>query len=326
MNAPSDTTAAMDAPSGGRAWIGTALRVAVSVVALALVFARVPFAEVAGAVAHLDLVWLAAAFVAVYAAIAVSALKWDLLLRSRGHRLPFLRLVRHYFVGLFFNNFLPTSIGGDVVRAWDVGRDMDDAAEGAASVIAERLIASVALGLTAALGLPFVSGGREAAFAVAVVLVASCSLVALFFVPTRTSSMVAASMGDRFAAAKGWVGRATIAVRETLRQPGSVLVVLALSIGFQVLVATVNFTLFRALGATVSLGECVVYTSVISAVTMVPVSISGHGVREAGYAYFFALAGVSGSDAVTASLLFFAVVAVSSLPGAPLFAIGRRNR
>ena len=57
---------------------------------------------------------------------------------------------------------------------------------------------------------------------------------------------------------------------------------------------------------------------------MVPISISGHGIREAGYAYFFGLVGVASAVAVSASVLFFAVVAIATLPGAALFAIGRR--
>ena len=307
------------------AWSSTALRIAVSVAALAIVLARVPLRDVGHAFATLDPLWTLAAFGAVFAAIGISAVKWRMLLRARGYSIPLQRVLRHYFVGLFFNNFLPTSVGGDVVRAWDAGRDIDDAPEGAASVIAERLVASLALGLTAAIGLPFVTAGAQATLAVAVVIAASVGLVALFLAPARAESMMAKAMGGRFEGVADWVARAVKGVRETLRRTRTVLVVLALSVAFQVLVALVNFAIFRALGVAVSVGSCIVYTSVISAVTMVPISISGHGVREAGYVYFFGLAGVTAGVAVTASLLFFAIVALSTLPGALLFAIDRKR-
>ncbi|HET7824150.1 MAG TPA: hypothetical protein VFK90_02410, partial [Anaeromyxobacter sp.] len=71
--------------------------------------------------------------------------------------------------------------------------------------------------------------------------------------------------------------------------------------------------------------RCVVYTPMIFTVTMLPVSLSGFGVREAAYVWFFGQAGVGPADAVAASLLFFAAVALASLPGAPLFALGRRR-
>ena len=309
----------------GTQWRGTALRGLVSVVLLGFIMSRLDLAAVGNAIATLDWAWMFAAVGVVYAAVALSAVKWGVLLRARGFTIGFWRLVRHYMVGFFFNNFLPTSVGGDVVRAWDVGRDAGDAPEGAASVITERLIASVGLALTALLGLPFVPIDTQTAAAVGVVFVVGVGLAGLFMIPSLGERLVGSSMGGRFEHVGGWVGRATSAVGATLRRPSVTLGVLALSVGFQVLVAAVNWCIFRALGAPLPLAECVVYTSIVSAVTMVPVSISGHGVREAGYAYFFGIAGVPESQAVVASLLFFAVVAVSTAPGAVLFALGRRS-
>jgi uncharacterized membrane protein YbhN (UPF0104 family) len=63
----------------------------------------------------------------------------------------------------------------------------------------------------------------------------------------------------------------------------------------------------------------------IFALTMLPVSLSGLGVREAAYVFFFGQAGVARPDAIAASLLFFVVVGIGSLPGAALFALGRRR-
>jgi uncharacterized protein (TIRG00374 family) len=312
---------AQTAPAAGIT--GIALRVGLSVTALAIVLWKVPLGDVARAVTTLDPFWIGLALATVYAAIVLSAIKWQVLLGARGYSLSVMRLTRHYLVGLFFNNFLPTSVGGDVVRAWDVGRDIDDAPEGAASVIAERLIASIGLGLTAALGLPFTGVGPRAWIAVAVVIAASSTLVALFLAPSRSEKMIRSAMSGRFEGVADWAARAVRAVNETLRKRSAIVLVLALSIGFQVLVALVNYCIFRSLGANVGLGETVLFTSIVSAVTMVPISISGHGVREASYAYFFGLAHVASATAVSASVLFFALVALATLPGALLFAIGR---
>ncbi len=322
--APGEVT--MPRPTSSRAWSGPVARAMVSIAALAFVIWRVDLAAVARSFSGLDWRWMLLAAVSVYAAIVVSAFKWGVLLWARGHALPLVRLFRHYLVGLFFNNFLPTSVGGDVVRAWDAGRDIEDAPEGAASVITERIIASVGLACTAALGLPFVDVPDQAYMAVAAVAVVGIGLAALFCAPSLSERMVASSLGGRFESVSGWARRATRAVGALLRRPALVISVLALSIVFQVIVALVNWCIFNALGVEVSLGACVVYTSIVSAITMIPVSISGHGVRELGYAHFFALAGVAEGVAVTASLLFFATVAVSTLPGAALFATGRRRR
>ena len=100
--------------------------------------------------------------------------------------------------------------------------------------------------------------------------------------------------------------------------------VLALSVVFQCLVAAVNAALFSALGVPVGFGACLIFTPMIFALTMLPLSLSGFGLREAAYAYFFALVGVPMADAVAVSLAFFGLVAVISLPGAPLFLLSDR--
>lgn len=304
---------------------GALLRAGVSIALLVLIASRVDVRTVGSAIASLDWRWMAGAAAAVYSAIAVSAVKWGLLLRSRGRTLSFKRLTRHYLVGLFFNNFLPTSVGGDVVRAWDAGKDLDDSSEAAASVIAERLIASVGLALTAAIGLLFVEVEPQVYVSVAVVFVVGVALAGVFLIPSVSERIVTGFAGGRFETAAGWVGKTTSATGEMLRDLPTATVVLVLSVAFQALVALVNWFVFLALGAEMSFVHCLIATSIVSAVTMVPVSISGHGVREAGYAYFFAFAGVSSAIAVTASILFFATVAVCTLPGALFFAMGRRR-
>jgi uncharacterized protein (TIRG00374 family) len=300
-------------------------RLAVTAALLAAVTWRLDPSDLAARAAGLDGAWVAAAFAVVAAAVLLSAWKWGLVLAARGRPLPYPRLVRHYLVGLFFNNVLPTTVGGDAVRAWETARDTGEVPEAVGSVITERLVAGAALGVTALLGLPFVEVTPRLALLVGAFLVLDLALVAAFLAP-RVAEGIAASILPRRAARARDAARAAVrAVRASLRAPGLVARVFALSVAFQVLVAGVNACLFAAMGLEPSLARCVVYTPMIFTITMLPVSISGLGVREAAYAYFFGQAGVGRADAVAASLLFFVVVALASLPGAPLFALGRRR-
>ncbi len=82
-----------------------------------------------------------------------SALKWWMLLRSRGHRPSYGRLLGYYYVGKFFNLVLPTSMGGDVVRVWALGRDTGSASEALASVFVERFSGLVTMTLLVVLAL-----------------------------------------------------------------------------------------------------------------------------------------------------------------------------
>ena len=264
---------------------------------------------------------LAMAGAAVVAAIAVSVLKWGVILARRGHPLPALRLTRHYLVGLFFNNLLPGTVGGDAVRAWATTRDTGEVPEAVGSVVTERLIAGAGLGLTAAIGLVFLPDPERFALPVASFLGINLGLIGVMLLPRLADGAVRAVLPAGWAAGTSGTLRAIRAGLSDLRILGPVL---ALSVLFQCLVAAVNAALFWALGVPVVLGACLIFTPMIFALTMLPLSLSGFGLREAAYAYFFAFAGVPMADAVAVSLAFFALVALISLPGAPLFLLSNR--
>lgn len=300
-----------------------ALRVAITAALVAALASRLDLSAVLVRASTSRSSWVLGAFAVVFVAIAVSAVKWGVILKARSRALPFLRLLRHYLVGLFFNNVLPTTVGGDAVRAWEATRDTGEVPEAVASVVTERLVAGAALGFTALLGLPFVDAGPRLVLLVSAFLALDLLLVAIFLAPRVAEAVVTATLPRRLQTARASAGATVAAVRATLRSPRVLLRVFLLSVLFQVLVAAVNACLFRALGASVGLAGCLVYTPMIFTITMLPISLSGLGVREAAYGYFFGQAGVAQIDAVAVSLGFFIVVGVASLPGAPLFALGR---
>lgn len=303
-----------------------AARLAVTAALLVAVTWRLDLGSIARRALHLDVGWTAAAFVVVFAAVAISAWKWGLILAWRGVPLTYPRLFRHYLVGLFFNNVLPTTVGGDAVRAWEAARETGDPPAAVGSVIAERLVAGGALGVTALLGLPFGEPTSRLVLLVLAFLAVDLALVAAFLVPRVADSVALSLLPRRLAGARSAVTATIAVVRGCLRTPALLVRLFALSVAFQLLVAAVNACLFAAMGVPVSLARCVVYTPMIFTVTMLPVSVSGLGVREAAYVFFFGHDGITRADAVAASLLFFVVVGVASLPGAPLFALDRMGR
>lgn len=300
-------------------------RILVTLSLIGLLFYRLDLSQLLQRLQSLSAEGTALAFAAVGAAIVISAWKWGWILRVRQHPLPFLTLLRLYFVGLFFNNVLPTSVGGDAVRAWETTKETGEVPEAIGSVVSERLIAGVALGITALLGLPFIEADQRTVLAVVAFLLIDVTLVGLFLVPRVAEGIVGKTLPDRFASLKGVVKNTVEIVRATVRNPALFVWILVLSVAFQLCVAAVNAAIFQALGAQVSLAHCVIYTPMIFTVAMLPISISGFGVREAAYWYFFSQIGVSEGDAVATSLLFFVIVGISSLPGAPLFIL-RKSR
>ena len=301
------------------------VRIAITLGLLAALAWKLDFQQLLTRLAGLSWQGSVLAFAVVLLAIAISAGKWGLILRARRHPLPYHALLRLYFIGLFFNNVLPTAVGGDAVRAWETTKETGEVPEAIASVVSERLIAGVALGFTALLGLPFMDADARTVQMVLVFLLVDVGLVALFLVPRVAEGIVGKTLPNRFAPVRDMVTQTVQVVRDTLRQPGLFLVILLLSVLFQICVAGVNAAIFYALGAPVSLAQCIIFTPMIFTVAMLPISISGFGVREAAYWYFFSQVGVTQGDAIATSLLFFVVVGLCSLPGAPLFVFSKNK-
>jgi uncharacterized protein (TIRG00374 family) len=301
------------------------LRAGVSVIALGFIIYRIDLGHLASAFSRLHVEYAPIILALVYGAIVLSVFKWSLLVRARGVKIGVGRLFDFWLIGLFFNNFMPTSIGGDVVQGYEMARRTGRGSDAAATILSDRLIASVALGLTAMVGLLVVPFTPKLLALVAAFAAGTIAVAAVFLHPRLTEKLVERSIGGRLESVGAWGGRTASAIRELLGDWRLVARTALLAVGFQATLAVINVVIFRALGVGVDLGHALVYVPIISAVTVLPISLSGLGVREAAYVYFFSRVGVDGSSAVAASLIFFVSVAVASLPGAVLFVLARRR-
>jgi len=210
-----------------------------------------------------------------------------------------------YYIGLFTNNFLPSGIGGDALRIYGTAKISGKTTEAAASVILERLLASLALGLTASLALLFVplpDNIKHQIYWCVGIIVGTCFFIpaALFCYPFRENTMV---------------GRWLSQLSKYKATPGVLIKVLALSCLFQALMVLANIFIFWSAGINLPLAVHFLNIPVIMAVSMLPVSINGLGIREGMYVILYGFAGVDSAKAVSCSLFFFILVTLASLAG-----------
>jgi len=195
----------------------------------------------------------------------------------------------------------------------------------AGTIVGERLIAGLALVATAMVALaasPWLVGTvGDAVGATAVVFITvtiACAVPAI-----RDHAVRALGTQGR----RGAIARAIEGLGATLARPSVVVPVFALSVVFQLLVITVAWFGFRAVGAEVPLDATVALIPVISAIQLAPVSVGGLGVREGAYAMLFgACCGVPAPIAVAASLAFAGIVGFVSLAGGLRFAMMGREQ
>jgi uncharacterized membrane protein YbhN (UPF0104 family) len=266
--------------SGWKSWV---LRLAASVVLLAVLFQIVPWSEVRAHATRLPFqTWLAilAIFVAGH---GLGVVKWRTLVNACRARVPMRAAVRAYFAGLFANLYLPSIIGGDVLRGALIGRGSGRPEAAVLGGIADRLLDIATMALLVGGGLltvgAVVPGAvGQAATALAIVGVLGAAL----FLPLAVRRPL-----------KSWprkarrpIGRSLVALRRLSRSPGSAAFAMLLSIGIQSLFVLLNAWIGRSIGIDVPLGVWFVAWPLAKLVALLPVSIGGLVVREA------ALAGV----------------------------------
>jgi hypothetical protein len=299
------------------------LKLTVSTALLVILFRRADVSAMAERFRQMDPGWTVAALGVYGLMLAVSAWRWRLLLRLQTIDVSLSTLTKSFLVATFFNNFLPSNIGGDVVRVADTAPFAGSKTLATTVVLIDRILGLIALLVLAAIasGLAWNLGVRlQGMQYVWVALVAfTVGLVICLRHPERLASTARSILADRLQAVQTRLQNLVGAMGRFAQQPrglwsafGGALVVQMLLVLFYVCAA-------RSLAVPFPLLAASVIVPVSLAVQMVPVSINGFGVREAVFAFFFAGLGLNVSSALTLSLGSAALIMLFSLSGGAVF-------
>jgi uncharacterized membrane protein YbhN (UPF0104 family) len=302
------------------------LRFAVSGVLLAILVAKINFENLVPERAHLaTFAWLIAGLLAALLGIVLSAWRWQRVLAAFDVRVPIRYLLSHNLAGQFVGNVLPTTIGGDVLRVSRL-RTTSSTEIAFASVALERLTGFLVLPLLTILGFvarPSLLDEDRAWLALLIAGVTLLVLAIILFVAGHSR------LAGRFAEHESWmrfIGAVHIGVDRLRREPREALGVAGAALAYQVVwTVLVVLCAVKTLDLSLPLAAVLAYAPAVASIQVLPISISGLGVREAMLVIFFVPLGVSSGHAVAVGLLWYAIVLVVSLLGAPLFAVGHRH-
>lgn len=266
---------------------------------------------------------LVAALAITFAGVVLSAFRWQRVLAAFDIAAHLIRLTRHYLASLFVGNFLPSTVGGDVLRVTRLGNETGDTAGPFASVVLERLSGWIVLpGLTFA-GLAMNPSLRNNGSSTTVaVLVGGGTLLALGAVLILAANP---RLGGRFTDADGWrrfVGAIHSGVAEFRQKPLLAFEVLGAGVIYQLSVLWAVFLASQALKIPIGFTAILTFFPAVAIVQTLPVTIGGLGVREGALYLFLHPLGVTSDQAVSLGVLVYALTLIVSLIGAPAFAAG----
>ena len=295
-------------------------KIAVSVALLAYLLSTTDLDALQRRVRAGDTVLLALAM-ALYAAIlAISTWRWRVLLQAQGFTAPLAHLSGSYLVATFFNNFLPSNIGGDVIRVRDSSRLTGSTTTSLAVVAIDRILGLGALYVLALVA--FITGGpdvRALAGARSVLLLLGllfAGLAYVFFRPGIARRVVSASGLARLPWALKRFETVQSAVHVYRAEMHAVWMAFLGSVALWTIVVYYYYTVARALRIPLPLSACFLMVPLCTLVQTVPISFNGWGIRESVFILYFHQVGLGKDSALAFSLVGAGLVVLMSLSGA----------
>jgi len=307
-------------------------KVLVSMVLVVILLQRIPLATVTDALADPEWSWLLIA-VGVFAVSALGgALQWAWILRTAGLTSPVTEMIRIYFVGLFFNNFLLGNVGGDAVKVVDLGRLEGRTVTVLGATALDRLVGLLALTVLALATVALAMGTQTKlppVLPLLLALLAWIGALAVLFSRRLAGLMIAVLTRLPWTTPSERLDHFLTEFRRYRQHPAWLSRVFLMALAVQFLRVATH--LFCAWGLGVDLqGEQVlqlfVVVPLLGILISLPISLNGLGLREIAAASLFVAVGVTTSeaDAVAVEFSAYLVQVAVSLIGGALFLAGRR--
>jgi uncharacterized membrane protein YbhN (UPF0104 family) len=281
---------------------------------LALLAWRLDWGRLGAAFGRLRVEYWALAVVVYVLAQTVSSWRWQLLAGALGYGGPWHRYLAHYGIGMFFNLVLPTSVGGDVVRAWYLSQAEGGRAAALMSVVADRasgLVVLVVLACIAAICCPVPLAPRITWTVSALGAGLLVGLLALPMLPVASRWPVLGAPLARLADIALYV-----------RRPRLLFVATVLSLVVQAANVVLLWLIGLGLGLEVPFAYYGVVMPLVALLTLLPISVNGLGLRELGTVVLLAPLGVPAEQAVTLAFLQFCAFSATSLLGGIFYLVG----
>jgi len=302
--------------------ISLLLKTVLSLALLILLLSRVDFQKVLIHISKIQLIPYSTALLLILAGTAGNTLKWRLLLHNAGIHTPFQTLLRYYYIGCFYSMFLPTTIGGDIVRTALLARESNETARTALSVLAERLF-----GLHALLGVASVSfllshglyAGKAVEPILIAVVVSFCLLTLLLCVPGLLRSVaklvryIAVKTGYRKIKKIGM--DMEYAVEDLCSSRKNLLCSAGISVTVQLSLPLQAALISSAMQLHIPWQYFFAITPVSGLLTTLPISLNGIGVREWVAVFLYGSLGIKKESILALSFMGFFLVIVNALIG-----------
>ena len=293
--------------------LSSAIKILVSGALLYFALRKANFADLAARIDLHSAAWLFLALAFTFLQIFIAVLRWRIVGVESGAPLPIRQAMRYNVIGTFFNQTLPSSIGGDAVRLWLVARSGAGWRAATYSIFVDRAVGLIALAIVIVASLPWSSHliadpyGRSALMLMDfAALAAGAGFLVLGALP--------------WAWLKKWwathhIHACAVIANRVIFSPRNEPAIAVLSLLVHFLTVVIAWCVVRSIAAPVGFTQTFLLIPPVMLITMLPISIAGWGVREATMALAFGYAGLVANEGINVSLLYGAVSFIAGAIG-----------
>lgn len=299
------------------------LRIVISALLIAFLLHKVGLVDLRHTVSSVNIGYLVTALMLFLVGVFISSYKWQMLLSVHRIDVGLVTLVSFYFVSMFLRNFLST-IGGEAYKIYSVSRLSKNTPASIASVFLERgsgLLALLTISiLTLLIGYGIIVDRGIIVLIICLFVGYVCALFVIFnkrlfkSLSGILTILRSTKLRNKFAE----MHRAIYLYKDDKR---CLIKVVVLSFVYQILsVVIVVYVVSQSLHLNIPVIYFFLFCPLIGIFEMLPISLNGIGIREGAFLFFFTRVGVSGAEAISMSLLVYAIAMATSLMGGVVYA------
>jgi len=279
---------------------------------------KVPAGEVIQNIRNMNPLYFLLIIISLFIYYLLFSLRWNFLLKTQKIDISRSRSYLYILVSFFFNNFLPSGLGMDMIRsAYAGGREKFEKALGTS--IMERflgIIGMMLVGVTA-----IFSGKLEFAKLSVIYIGLTIFIILVYYLLTslKVKWIKEKLLSIKFLNLGESIKKFYRAFKIYKNQKKTIIIGVSYSILIQVVVIIINYFIAKGLSIPVPLFGLLAYIPIITVISLIPITINGLGLREAAYVYFFSYFNITEAGAMSLSLVFFFTSVIASCAGGIVF-------
>ena len=277
-----------------------------TIVFICLILSKVNLNDILQTLVKIQTSFILLLFVISFIMIEISCLKWQLFLSASKINLSIRYLTAYYLIGYFFNNLLPSNVGGDLARSYLLGKDVNDQARTFSSVFLERLTGLIALLLVGIIAVIFNIKLIRVKILLFLFITMSIILagIVLFCFTERFGKIFLSFFDFKFLASfKPGFEKIYKSIYFYRNQRKVLIFSMIYSFAFHLMTIINTLVCCWALGLYPKIIDIAVVVPIVMLVSVIPISIGSIGLWEGAFAYFFYIIGIGPAESISVALI-----------------------